>query len=159
MASIKRPSQNHWLHGLFAMAANQTANFALNDHLEFDTKMSGDLEISGGVGQAKGKITLPGGHRYLIRVTLQCQATVGNVAASYCKAYDVTNGAFLTNSWFMSAQSTNYNTNSSNKDSTEAEIYVPTTIQVEIRFGLAATNMLRIFSTTAILEVQEIPRG
>lgn len=158
MSRTVRPTQNRWLYGLFSMAADQTSNWAMNNHAEFDTKDSGDLIISTGVGQAKGKVTLPGGHRYRIMVNILCQAQAGLQAFVPFKIYDVTNAAYLTNTYKASSQSTNYATTMSHKGTSEAEIYVEDTIQIEARFTAALANMLRLRYEFSFIEIQEIPK-
>lgn len=155
MASIKRPSQRIGLYGFFRLSADQAANLAQNDHIEFDTS-DGDLVLSTGAGQADGKVTLPGGHWYRLVSAIRIYK-LGAETWAYHKFYDVTNGAYLTHGISSTNMTANFAGTYSSHPTVMAEVYVESTIEVECRCEfVAAAGLTNILAAHTAWEIQEI---
>lgn len=157
MARTVRPSRNKYMSGLITMSIDQAANMGNADHIEFDTD-EGDFIVSTGVGQANGKITLPGGHRYLIRMALLCRATAGNFTGVNYAIYDVTNAALLAFQGQGSSQSTNFDTTYAQQPAICGEVYVSSTIEIEFRITNTPPTIHSIRKDFSFAQIQEIPR-
>ena len=57
-------------YGFFTLSADQTSNLAVNNHIQFDTRDAGNINISTGSGQDNGLITLHAGKRYKLEAQL-----------------------------------------------------------------------------------------
>lgn len=92
-------------YGMFMLSASQTTNFTANvNHIEFNTKVIGNLEISTGSGQANGIVTLIKGAYYKCIANIQANATRID-----CKfRYEDDSAFLLGNQSYNSTQCVNY---------------------------------------------------
>ena len=155
MSRIIRPTQNHGIFARATLSATQVANLGGTSHVEWDT-IDGDLTVSTGVGQADGKIILPGGHYY--HMTAVCYIGAATAGAWTYNFYDNTNAAALT-AMVGSAQTTNFAGAYSQQPSLRIGLYVPTDIEVVVRRVISSGDVNTIAFNSSFWEIQEILRG
>ncbi|MEI8390120.1 MAG: hypothetical protein WCG23_09590 [bacterium] len=82
-------------YGLYTLSADQTSNFALNNHVQFNTVQGSLGGLSTGSGQANGIITLAAGKTY--KISGNILAVFSNAAGHVgCELYDRTNSTPFT---------------------------------------------------------------
>lgn len=79
-------------YGLYTLSADQTSNFAVGNHIEFDTCQGSLGGLSTGTGQQKGIVTLEGGKTYKIISTLGTHCSAAGYGIT--KIYDRTNSVY-----------------------------------------------------------------
>lgn len=137
-------------YGLYTLSANQTSNFAVNDHIEFNTTQGSLGGLSTGSGQANGIITLLAGKTY--KITGDFMFLHSAAGSTGVEIYD------RTNSTYLGIANTIYSMNSTSTFSSQQTvlaIVTPTTnIDIDIRFH-QVVNTSRVQASLTYLLIEE----
>jgi len=137
-----------------ALSASQTANLAVNDHIQWDTVESGSLSgLQTGAGQANGIFTLAANKTYKISVNLRVAFT-GNTGDIGIHAYNRTNSSYI-GTVQINIDSVTVTTNVSSQSCGDWIVEVGSTpIDIDIRI-IASTAVSNIQTSRSYMMIEE----
>jgi len=139
-----------------SLAGDQTANIAVNNHIEFDTKdEDGGIVLQTGAGQADGIFELLGGRKYYLQASLRPEfsGTTGQLEVAW---FDQTNSAQIGSRAKYEAM--DHSGNDANQP-TAAALFTPTTnvlVKLEI---LSVTALDALANEYCLANLFEIALG
>lgn len=136
-----------------SLAADQTANIAATNHVEFDTKdEDGGIELQTGVGQADGIFELLSGRKYIISAQLRPEfsGATGQLVVAW---YDRTNSAELGSRGIYESQT--HASDNANQPIADIIVNPTTNIDVEVRIiaVTALTALANEYCTASLFEI------
>ncbi len=144
---------------LYSLSADQTANLALDDHIEFDTveDESADMELETGAGQLDGIINLPPGKLFLLEAGMGAlfTGTTGDLNFQWRNNTDTT----LIGTVGEARAGTDAN-DTAYQNTAQATISTfDGAKEVEVRIIASPTALTHIESTGAYIRILEIPQN
>lgn len=139
-----------------SLAADQTANIAANDHVEFDTKdEDGKIVLQTGSGQADGIFELESGKKYELSAMLRPEfsGATGQLVIAW---YDITNSAEIGSRAIYEAQT--HASHNANQPVAEAIVTPAANITAEVRI-IAVTALTALANEYCIANLFEIALG
>lgn len=138
-------------YGLYTLSANQTSNFAVGNHIEFNTVQGSLGGLSTGSGQANGIVTLAGGKTYKITSTLSL--TCSGQGNGTTQIYDRTNSIF--HGSVMGNVTVNHQANDTTAGLTMAIITPGTNINIDLRLVTCSGNWTTVYSIGSWMLIEE----
>lgn len=148
--SLPYVSGTAFKYGLYTLSANQTSNFATNNHVEFNTVQGSLGGLSTGSGQANGIISLPAGKTYKITGSLGFQTSAAGY--SFVQAYDRTNSNFL--GLRSDKYSMNYTGSVTGQSNIMAIITPVSNIDIDIRY-VSTSNVINTYASLSWVLIEE----
>jgi len=139
-----------------SLAADQTANIAANDHIEFDTKdEDGGIFLQTGSGQADGIFELLSGKKYILSAQLRPEfsGATGQLVIAW---YDRTNSAEIGSRAIYESQT--HASHNANQPLGEITVTPDTNIDVEVRI-IAVTALTALANEYCTASIYEISLG
>ena len=139
-----------------SLAADQTANIAATDHIEFDTlDEDGGVVLQTGAGQADGIFELSGGKKYQLSSHLRPEfsGATGQLVIAW---YDITNAAELGRRAIYETQT--HASNNANQPVAEIIVTPTANITVEVRI-IAVTALTALANEYCVANIFEIALG
>lgn len=134
-------------YGLYTLSANQTSNFAIGNHIEFDTCQGSLGGLSTGSGQADGIVTLEGGKTYKIETVVGIHCS--SAGAGNTQIYDRTNSVYCGTP--QGHVTFDNNASDSSSGSTMAIISPSTDIDIDLRIVTSSGNWTTVYEGSWML--------
>lgn len=135
-----------------SLSADQTANLAANDHIEFDSVEAGTIVLQTGVGQADGIFELKQNKTYVLNAELRPEfsGATGQVVVAW---YDITNAGELGKRAIYESQT--HASNNANDPMTQYVFKPATDITVELRI-ISATALTAFANEYCFANIYEL---